>query len=133
MLFRSVSQSRYKRYDTVGGSIFVNSRGVGYIWAEGLESFVEQCKALNLKWIVPMGDIMVSPQVNKGLEPLPCPFCGSADIGVLPPTLDKSQLGTDPDKVPGRFYSVVRCWGCGVEINGPAHIVTGKQIGRAHV
>ena len=109
------------RYDTAGGSVFVNSRGVGYIWADDLGSFVKQCKALDLKWIVPMGDIRMNPQVNGGMDPLPCPFCGSADIGVHPPTLDKSQLGTDPDKVPGRFYSVVQCHGCGAEVCGPDH------------
>lgn len=50
---------------------------------------------------------------------LPCPFCGSDQVDVLPPTLNESQLGTNPKEVWGKFYSQVICFECGAEITGP--------------
>jgi hypothetical protein len=48
--------------------------------------------------------------------PNPC-ICGETP-SVFPPTLSKSQLGTDPNKVPGKFYSTIMCK-CGLSLDGP--------------
>lgn len=42
------------RHETGTDSMYVNARGIGYVWAGGFDEFCTQCEALNLQWIVPL-------------------------------------------------------------------------------
>lgn len=61
--------------------------------------------------------------MNHDLKP--CPFCGSEDQFVLPPSLTSNDVGT---KKQGRFYSEILCKNCGFVFTGPNFDQDCKQV-----
>lgn len=57
-------------------------------------------------------------------EPLkPCPFCGSTDQMVLPPTCDR-LTPYDPND---RAFPIVRCFGCITDVSGKDFDASGRS------
>jgi Lar family restriction alleviation protein len=61
--------------------------------------------------------------MNHDLKP--CPFCGSEDQVVFPPSLTIDDTKT---KKPGRFYSEIHCRDCGAGLTGPNFDQDCKQV-----